>query len=152
MNWTALCWLVALVTLAAVGRTHVTPTPSVGTALPAAGEWTLTLNPTARAICVSRRSFQLPSARIFHPTAYTNALVLMDGDSFRFRDDVYARIPGTTNRFGGTITLADATRATLQFALVTPTQMTGQIVAGYRVDTTACTETVLITFEQAAQP
>jgi hypothetical protein len=118
-----------------------------------AGEWTLTMNPTALATCLNRRTFQLPTARFIDPTFYTGSLSLPGDDSFQFRDDVFARVPGT-ERFRGQITLADGVRAQIQFNLVTPSTMTGQLVTAYRVDTTYCSQSIPITFQrtEAATP
>lgn len=148
MKWTILGWLVAALLSAAftLAAPAQPPTPT----LPAAGEWTLTLNDVALATCLNRRSFRLPTARIIAPTVYTGTLAL-DGDTLRFRDDAFARVPGTT-RFNGTFTLGDGTSVPIQLSIVTSTRMSGQIVTGYRVDTTRCSQTIRLTFERTGDP
>jgi hypothetical protein len=146
MKWTILGWLVMLV----VGMTFTLAAlmpRDTDTALPLAGEWTLTLNPNALATCLNRRTFQLPTARFVRPTTYTGSLSLLGDDSFRFQDDVFTRIPDTS-RFTGFITLADGTRAQIQFVLVAARRMTGQLVTAYRVDTTHCSQSIPLTFER----
>lgn len=125
-----------------------TPTPKADALLIASpGDWTLTLNPTAIASCLSQRRFTLPSSRIFDPTTFRDALTMIDADSFGFRDDVFRRIRGT-NRFSGAFSFPDGSVTTAQFDLTSATRMRGQLVAGYRVDTTRCSETVRFVFEQ----
>jgi hypothetical protein len=146
MKWTILGWLVALLVGAAFTLAVLVPQPEAAQAFPAQGDWTLTLNATALATCLNRRSFQLPTARIIAPTVYAGTLTI-SGDALRFRDDVFSRI-SSTNRFSGTLTLGDGTQAPIQLSIATSSRMTGQIVTGYRVDTTRCSQTITLTFER----
>jgi hypothetical protein len=145
MKWTILGWLVALLVGAAFTLATLVPRPEAAQII-AHGDWTLILNATALATCLNRRSFQLPTARIIDPLAYSGTLTI-SGDTLRFRDDLFTRIPGTS-RFSGTFTLGDGTHAPIQLNRVTVSRMIGQIVTGYRVDTTRCSQTITLTFER----
>ena len=151
MKWTIFGWLIMLLVSVALTLTlliTIPDAPAETAPFPQAGEWMLTMNPNALASCLNRRTFQLPTERFISPIFYTSPLSFPDGDSFQFRDDVFTRIPGT-NRFIGMITLDDGVRAQIQFNLVTPHAMTGQLVTSYRVDTTYCSQTIRFTFERA---
>ncbi len=146
-----IAWLVAL-PFSTAAHESATPgaesTEQVVPALrPAEGDWTLTLNTTAVASCLSQRRFVLPASRIFDPTSFSDTLTVIDDDSFQFRDDVFRRIEGTT-RFSGAFTFPDTTAAQAIFNLTTTATMRGQMVANYRVDTTRCSETVQFEFRQ----
>ncbi|HYO87502.1 MAG TPA: hypothetical protein VER79_02580 [Candidatus Limnocylindrales bacterium] len=123
------------------------PEPVQSGALPAAGFWTLNLNPTTNASCLGYENVPYSTSEVYTSPFFTGPLNIVNSGAFDFNGDVFRRV-GSSNSFTGTITFdvegGGSMVTQVRFDLASSTRMTGQIVANYNADDgTPCSDTVV---------
>jgi hypothetical protein len=121
--------------------------PAQAGALPAAGVWTIVLNPVTNASCLGYDNIQVNTADLFTPTTYVESIVVLDGGTFRIGGDVFRRA-GTSNSFTGVLTFSPTSEvpiAQMRFDLQSATAMNGDLVANYNFDDLLCSHTATFT-------
>lgn len=114
--------------------------------IPAEGDWTLTLDGTTLASCQGTQTIRINTAEIFPDEPLSQIFRVRvggGGASITFGGDTFTLTsPGN---YYGTFTFEDGSNAQVRLQVVSPTFMTGSIVANDTVDGIACSATLPLT-------